>query len=174
MRASFGGEFSTEGITKVEPFHRQWAALIAGNDVEEADLVIERAKRLLRGKDGKLETVMDGFKTAYKQQVRTVIEDEHLSRFDMTMAEFKRKGKAELNPEVFASLSFQIKSFNLGCTFLVYGFDESKRAHLFTVTNPGKIISRDRLGYWAIGSGSIICSEYDSRIATGFRRHAFC
>lgn len=153
-KASFGGSYSTEGVMKLEHFHRQWATLIAGDDIGQCDLVIERAKKLLRSKVGGLQVVMDGFKAAYKQQFHSAVEDELLAPFDMTLDQFRRRGKTELNAEVFADLSFQIRNFKLGCKFLVYGFDDKKRPHLFSVDSPGQVTSHDRLGFWAIGSGA--------------------
>jgi hypothetical protein len=98
--------------------------------------------------------VKDAFKKAYQQHFREVITDDLLSRFDMGYEEFKKHGRDRLNPEVFADISFQIRRANLGCTFLIYGFDDRKHPHLFTVTNPGRVDVYDKPGFWAIGKGA--------------------
>jgi len=42
----------------------------------------------------------------------------------------------------------------LGCKFLLYGFDEIKRPHLFEVGEGGQTECRDKPGFWAIGNGA--------------------
>ena len=150
---SFGGYCSMEGMTKNKNFHRDWSAMIAGTDISQSLPVIERATEVLRGRTGKANVVRRGFKKAYTEYRREVITDTFLSSFDMTFPDFKRKGKKQLNPEIHADLSFLIKNFNLGCTFLVYGFDDEGEPHILTVSNPGKAEVYDKPGFWAIGSG---------------------
>jgi ATP-dependent protease HslVU (ClpYQ) peptidase subunit len=153
---AFGEEFSVGDVIKLEGFHGEWAALIAGSDVSQAPFVIERARRNLQGKIGELRTVKDEFKRAYQDQLREVLTDEFLSPFDMTLEDFKRKGRRQLDPTVHQSLSFGIKNAKLGCKFLVYGFDAGDESpHLFEIGGNGKIESRDKPGFWAIGSGAV-------------------
>jgi hypothetical protein len=152
-RLSFGGYCSVEGTIKNKNFHRDWSVLIAGNDISQAILVIDTATELLRGQSGKFSVVLKHFKKAYAEHRTTVMTDLFLNSFAMTMAEFKRNGKVQLNAEVHADLSFRIKNFDLGCTFLVYGFDDNGEPHLFTVSNPGKAEVYDKPGFWAIGAG---------------------
>src|SRR5213078_4370586 len=47
---SFGGYCSMEGMTKNKNFHRDWSAMIAGNDITQSLPVIERASEVLRGR----------------------------------------------------------------------------------------------------------------------------
>jgi hypothetical protein len=51
-RLSFGGSYSIEGVVKTQPFFRQWSVLMAGNDMAQHALVLEKAKLALRGKSG--------------------------------------------------------------------------------------------------------------------------
>jgi len=152
---SFGGDFSVEGVVKLQPFHKGWSALIAGSDVSQAPLVLARASRLLKGKSSSLFAVQTGFKQAYQEQLRERVTDEFLSSFNMTLEDFKRKARRQLEPNLFQSLSFGIKNAKLGCRFLIYGFDEKARAHLFEIGENGKLDSRDKPGFWAIGSGAV-------------------
>jgi hypothetical protein len=39
-KMSFGGDFSVEGVIKLEEFHREWTALIAGSDISQAPFVL--------------------------------------------------------------------------------------------------------------------------------------
>jgi ATP-dependent protease HslVU (ClpYQ) peptidase subunit len=153
-KLSFGGEYSAEGSVKLSLFHKDWGAMVAGSDISQSAFVLERAKTLLRGKSGSLQVVMSAVKKSYQEQLQEVITDDLLSRYQMTIAEFKKKGKAQLLPEVYAEISLRTKIYNLGSTFLVYGVDDRKIGHIFTVRNPGKSELHDKPGFWAIGQGA--------------------
>jgi hypothetical protein len=153
-RMSFGGDFSVEGVIKVEPVHGEWSAMIGGNDVAQCVPVLERAKQVLKGKSDDFLVVMRGFKRAYQQHRQEVITDEFLSPYGMTLEEFKKKGRKLLDPAVHADLLIKIRLFNLGCAFLIYGYDEKKSPHLFELRNPGKTTIHDKPGFWAIGTGA--------------------
>lgn len=154
-RMSFGGLYSSEGVLKNKALHREWSVLIAGNDISQGLLVVERASEVLRGRTGKAKIVRAGFKRAYAECRRELIADTLLNSFDMDVTDFKRNGRKQLNPEVHADFSFRIKNFDLGCTFLVYGFDDEGDPHIFTVLNPGKVDPYDKPGFWAIGAGKV-------------------
>ena len=151
---SFGGDFSADGSVKIHAVHREWLTMIAGEDIAQYRSVVDRAKELLRGRSGKLNVVMNAFKQAYQDEFKALIEDGLLSRFSMTMEDFNKRGKAQLLPEVFTEFSLKIKIASLGCKFLVYGLDDKKIGHIFTVSNPGKCELRDKPGFWAIGKGA--------------------
>jgi hypothetical protein len=148
------GDFSVEGVIKLEEFHGEWAALIAGGDVSQALFVLARATRILKGKTNDVLIVQDGFKRAYQEQLRECITDEFLSPFDMTLDGFKKRGSKQLPPTVYESLAFGIKNAKLGCKFLVYGFDDNELPHIFEVGRNGRVDSRDKPGFWAIGNGA--------------------
>jgi hypothetical protein len=152
-RLSFGGLYASEGVVKYKPFHRDWSALIAGNDISQAIPVTERASELLRGKSGAANVVRREFKRAYQEHRREVMADIYLSSFDMTIPKFNLVGKRQMNRELHADFSFRIKNYDLGCTFMVYGFDDDGDPHIFTVSNPGSADPYDKPGFWAIGAG---------------------
>jgi 20S proteasome alpha/beta subunit len=153
-RMSFSGEFAADGSVKLNLIHPNWGVMVAGNDISAYVPVVERAKKLLTEKSGTLTEMMECLKTAYRQEFRSLIEDGYLSRYDMTLDEFKKKGKAQLLAEEYTRLSLEIKIFSLGCTFLAYGVDDQKIGHIFTVSNPGKVEVYDKPGFWAIGRGA--------------------
>jgi hypothetical protein len=153
-RMSFDGEFSAEDVIKYEGVHPDWSVMIAGSDVSQCPLVIDRARKLLRGKRNDLRIIQDGFKKAYQEQLRVAITDEFLTPLNMSLEEFKKKGRTQLDPTLHQSLSFGIKNARLGCRFLVQGFEREKYAHIFEVVEPGKVNSRDKPGFWAIGNGA--------------------
>jgi 20S proteasome alpha/beta subunit len=128
--------------------------MIAGNDIAQCVPVIGRATEALRGKPGDFPGVRRAFKKAYQEQLREVVEDALLSPFAMTLDEFKKKGSKQLPVREFESISDEIRRADLGCLFLVFGFDDHKRPHLFVVENPGRVSVYDKPGFWAIGSGA--------------------
>ncbi len=128
--------------------------MIAGNDIAECVPVIERATRTLKGQPGDFSGVRKAFARAYQEQLREVLEDSILSPLGMTISEFKKKGAKQLPQYDFSLLSQQIREADLQCEFLVYGFDEHKRPHLFVVENPGRVRVYDKPGFYAIGSGA--------------------
>ena len=145
---------SADNTVKSEPFHESWTAMIAGEEISQAVPVIERATKLLEGDPGSFTKVRKEFKRAYQEQRQEVIEDRLLSPFDMNLQEFKKEGRSQLPPKEYASIVEEIRRINLGCMFLVYGFDEKKRPHIFVVDNPGQVSVWDKPGFCAIGSGS--------------------
>src|SRR5260370_39309240 len=72
----------------------------------------------------------------------------------MTLDDFKRKARMQLEASVFQSLSFGIQNARLGCRLLVYGFDSRKRPHIFEVGEKARVDSCDKPGFWAIGTGA--------------------
>src|ERR1022692_4908149 len=44
---------------------------------------------------------------------------------------------------------------DLGCQFLLAGFDHDGDGHILTVENPGIVKNHDPVGFWAIGSGAL-------------------
>jgi hypothetical protein len=148
--------------------------MIGGNDISQAIPVIERASRILRGKGNDYLTVQAGFKKAYQEHRSEAIADAYLkSSYDMTVKEFKRSARKLLDPNIHAELSFQIKAFNLGCAFLVYGYDNKKQPHIFEVRNPGKATTHDKPGFWALGAGASSALNMLSALGQGREVTAF-
>jgi ATP-dependent protease HslVU (ClpYQ) peptidase subunit len=153
-RLSFGSRFAVDDVIKAEPFHGEWVAMIGGNDVSQAVMVIEKAARILRGKGNDFPTVVNGFKQAYREHYEETVADEFLIPYQMTLREFKRSGRKLLNPEVHADISIRMRHYDMGCAFLVYGYDQKKQPHIFEVRSPGKVSFHDKPGFWAIGAGA--------------------
>ena len=174
-KVSFGVEYSADGTVKSHMLRPgwDWVVMIAGSDISQYQFVINRARKLLHGRRGMLPDVVSAVKKAYQDQLREVITDDLLSRYDMTLDEFKQKGEKQLLPDVYAEISLKIKIYSLGCALLVYGLDEKGVAHIFTVRNPGKVEVYDKPGFWAIGNGarsalSMLCALGQVRGRTTF------
>jgi 20S proteasome alpha/beta subunit len=59
-----------------------------------------------------------------------------------------------LDPEVSAIVFQEMAAFRPESSLLVCGFDKKERAHIFSVTNPGKVSNHDLTGFFAIGVGA--------------------
>jgi 20S proteasome alpha/beta subunit len=153
-KVSFGSH-SAENTIKAESLHESWGVMFAGNDITNAVPVMDGAREILKGKDGTFREAKNAVKMAYQEHLRELISDTFLSPYKMTFEEFKKKGQKQLPGHIYNSVCEQIREFDLGCTFLVYGFDEVKRPHLFVADNPGRISVYDKPGFCAIGSGQM-------------------
>jgi 20S proteasome alpha/beta subunit len=148
-----GAIISADSLTvKVEPFHKEWFAMMAG-DLGQCVPIIEKAAGYFAGRANKLSTARKVFKRGFSQHLVEMQEDAALSRYDMTMKEFIRTGKKRLSERMLESIRKQIEETKTGCEFIVAGFDSLKRPHLFHITEEGKDIVCDKPGYCAIGSG---------------------
>jgi hypothetical protein len=152
---SFGDVGSADKVSvKMEPFHESWTALMSASDMSQCLPVIEIASENLKKSPSTLRAVTQGFKKAYRQHLAELAASQVLSNFDMDMEEFKNKGAKKFTPDVFSTLSQEIRAVNLDCEFLIYGFDGKKRPHIFAVAPPGVVSIYDKPGFWAIGSGA--------------------
>jgi 20S proteasome alpha/beta subunit len=70
------------------------------------------------------------------------------------MKDWLDTGLARFGEAMFQTIKYQLDQVELHCSFLVFGMDESNRAHVFTVEDPGVVCNHDLYGVWAIGSGS--------------------
>jgi hypothetical protein len=141
-------------ISKEIAFHRDWKAMIAGNDITQCVEIMEDSRNILVSKENTLTNVSCAVKTAFQGRLRQLIDDRHLSRYGMGVSDFRIHGKEQFTPETFNSICSLIDNTHLECEFLVSGFDKNKRAHIFTVTDPGVVNFYDKPGFWAIGSGA--------------------
>ncbi len=149
--------FYTSGdgvVSKRFHFHKEWTAMMAGNDITPCVEIMAASAALLVNKKNTLMNVTNAVKTAYQNRLQELIQDKILSRYGMTLPEFRVDGKKHLTPEIFNSICSQIDNTGLECEFLVFGFDEHKIPHVFIVTNPGIVNVYDKPGFWAIGSGA--------------------
>ncbi|MGA8367425.1 MAG: hypothetical protein WB716_08920 [Candidatus Acidiferrales bacterium] len=150
------GMFSSDSsVVKSRGFHKEWAAMIAGDDVSHALPIVRRASaNFSELRENRLENAMQAFKDAYKQELSGHAADLVLGRFNLTMNQFLEKGCKRFTPDVFDALCDRIARIDLKCTFLVVGSDKWELPHIFTVANPGVAETFDLPGFWSIGSGS--------------------
>jgi len=152
-----GITISTDGnCIKQDALCDDWAVMTSGDDITHASPIIERARRYLAETDKTLESAKSCFKRAFQERMVEVATDRVLSRFGLDMPTFQRNGKKIFDANTFVTLFNDIRIVNLGSLqFLVCGFDDSGKPHLFTVYEPGEDAVFDKPGFCAIGSGGL-------------------
>lgn len=129
-----------------------WNAMFSANDLSPVMAVREAMRSRFKGPVS-LEAVIAEFQNAFQKELIAKAETSILAPFAMSMDEFKKNGLAQFGAEIFARLFYQIEQISLDMTFLVYGFDEKSRPHIFTIQNRGEVARYEQPAFWAIGSG---------------------
>jgi len=134
-----------------------WSAMICGNDISQVWPVVQAADdRLVEIKPDALtcEAVGRAFADAYQAVRRNYAQNQILSPFDVTIEQFRSEG-----PRIFGDSYREVASdltrVDLGCQFLLAGFDRDGDGHILGVENPGLVKNYDPVGFWAIGSGAM-------------------
>lgn len=156
-----GAIISADSVTvKLEPFHKDWFAMMSADDLTQCIPIIERAGEYFTGRANKLRTARAVFKGAYSQHRVEMCEDAGLSAYGLSMKAFLKDGRKKLSDRMYESIRKRMEEVKVGCTFLVAGFDSSGRPHIFEVSESknGGIADHvyDKPGFCAIGSGSYI------------------
>jgi hypothetical protein len=138
---------------KTEPFHANWTAMIAGDDLTQCAPIIEKAKEYFRGRNNSLPVARSVFKRAFQRHVVEMREDAVLSGYGMTMEDFRKNGKRRFTDRRYESICERMEAIDPKCEFLVHGFDSFKRPHIFRVDGVGSDGVHDKPGFCAIGSG---------------------
>jgi 20S proteasome alpha/beta subunit len=90
----------------------------------------------------------------YREERKPLIESEVLGDYDLdSCAEYMALRKSD--PTFYQSVTSKIRETKEQWSLLFAGFDKEKQAHIFTITESGKIDFHDRFGYAAIGSGAL-------------------
>jgi hypothetical protein len=131
----------------------KWTALYAGSPTF-AKLVLNRASAAMKGRKGTLEEAREVMLDAYEEEVSKQIERRFLSRYKMTIQEFRKRGRREFGETEFAILNRPIREYDPRTQFLVCGIDEHDQPHIFTIAALGTMIDNDGLSHAAIGSGA--------------------
>jgi hypothetical protein len=151
-RISFSGMVSVEGeMSKWLPTHK-WIGMIAGENISAA---IPMMDEVMAGDTGELtvEQFSALCRDSYRRQQTIGIESSILSKYDMTLKDFKLQGSKVFTEKVYEHLVEGIEEYKLEAQFMFAGFDQICAPHIFTLTDPGKTQFFDRTGYWAVGSG---------------------
>lgn len=154
------GDFSADGVAlKSDPIHRDWHVLFAGDDIGHVRPILSQVKYVLHTAYKNRQTRVDGevrfvLEMAYQDRLNAEIEARVLKRNGFTAKTFARNGVKLLTAERYHHLCARIDKVDLGCVFLVAGFDPQGDGHIFSLDGGRLAKSRDEVGFWAIGSGA--------------------
>lgn len=152
-------EFETEE-EKIEELAQSCIALVSGNSGYATEILKNSRNKLGGSRSPEIDRVLDIVKSEYIS-VRMAKIDETITSASLGIdyAKFLQKGGIlpnylQLQPQVYQQLFMVIQQFNLTVDIIVAGIDTSG-AHISVITHPGTLVSLDKLGYGAIGSGGI-------------------
>ncbi|MBZ5672592.1 MAG: hypothetical protein LAO04_23070, partial [Acidobacteriia bacterium] len=125
------------------------------DDITHVKPILQRVR--LGIPDRKVPASLDEVRTkierAYTEEFQGEQDKSFLAWYRMDVAEFKREGRNFFGESLFGQYCQRLEQTTLKCELLLAGFDEKRLGHLFTVTDPGKVMLFDDVGFWAIGSG---------------------
>jgi hypothetical protein len=142
------------------PFYPGHSVLVAGDDVEHADPILDKALAILGLTDSEkapykspLE-VAEAVDEAFGDRLSGEIERRVLRKRGFTAQTFLEKGKEKCTPSVYLSLCSRIDQISIKLKFLVCGFDNKGFGHIYCVDGEHSPANYNSVGMWAIGSGA--------------------
>jgi hypothetical protein len=145
-------DFSTDTAFKFEELNDRWAMMWASGELSHIVPIRERAAELCSMPPFTRQSVESAVITAYQERRREEAEQRHLLVFGLTMDTFL-SNTSSYSGSFVEELTGRIQAVELKCQFLVFGFDERNKPHIFWVTDPGVARHEDAIGFAAIGSG---------------------
>jgi ATP-dependent protease HslVU (ClpYQ) peptidase subunit len=151
------GDFSADKVAdKNITLLADWAVLFAGDDVGSAGPICRRTQqRCLRDSVfSDADRIAQILHEEMKEELARTIEAKVLSRYRLTLGEFKAKGKKVFTDAVYFEVSSKIDRVSLPLKFMLCGFDSKGVGHIryITAAEPPKDV--DQIGFFAIGSGA--------------------
>jgi hypothetical protein len=163
----YGGADSAEGSMKISGINKDWSVMFSGPVspmTSMIDAITERTKKLRSMGYRQFSRIC---RETYRNERESLIENEVLGDYDIdTYDEYIALGRSadKLDIALHDSVRRKIKDEEEGWSLLFAGFDKNRQAHIFTLTEFGKITYCDKVGFAAIGSGywraSVALSSY--------------
>jgi hypothetical protein len=155
------GSFSADlAAMKTVRIAQRWNAMFAGNDISPGIPILSEVKQALDWDKCSLGEVVAAFQQAYQSQLMAERERRVLATYGLTFPQFLASGLASFGDMGFAELRARIEEITLEIEFLVCGFDQAKKAHIFSICGRDdlgrsavSIHYHDKPGFYAIGSG---------------------
>ena len=146
------------GIEKILPIGDSgWQALLSGNTTIAEGIARHMTDALVADPDlaKSYPKMMDCAKSAYQQVREDAVVDQILQPLLLTKTDLISRPNTLLPiPDVLLhDAADQMRKFSAGCSLLVCGFDEQEGGRIFTVTDPGTVISHDIQDFGVIGIG---------------------
>ena len=159
-----GYEFENEEVEKIAKISDSSYVLIAG-DIVFANRIVEDTKTQIKSQNIiSIHRIAEQLRVSY-QNIRKmhIIQTEIEPRgIDIN---YYYANQQRLLPHLVQVIDNQLRNFPLTVDFIIVGQEESS-CHIYTVGNPGLLLSHDCIGFAAIGSGaphaiySLIESKY--------------
>jgi len=174
-------QFSADSaIYKIRGIHHDWAALCSASSTDHIYPILRETRTVL-SKDKAPKSRQDVARAlicAYQARHLTVQNDKVLSPYGMDRKAFFRKGPRGLGDSFFQRVALKLEQVNLGCRFLVAGYDRTFAPHVFLVQHPGEEVDRTYPGFWATGSGATsalsVLFFYSPTITDSLERVLYC
>jgi 20S proteasome alpha/beta subunit len=149
---------SEPSISKIFPIHKDWQVMLAGNDIAPAFDIVDLAKKKLEEETHvSVEQAAKAIFSTYIEQRARQAEAQFLTPLGWTLNYFNSNESNGVIPDATrVSVANEIRNHYLQVSFLVAGFDEDGKGHIFSVSdyvNRGVPQRWDIPGYHAIGSG---------------------
>jgi hypothetical protein len=159
-KATFADFSADHAAIKARRIYRNWWVVYAGNDVEYAPGIIADAEESLdRGCEDdppfkKAKQIVAALHDAYWSAVYSQIENRVLRKQKFTVDSFRETGSKKCTATIYNNMCAKIDRVELSLQFLLYGFSEDGRAHIYLVDGGDAPKCYDTVGVWAIGSGA--------------------
>jgi hypothetical protein len=156
----------TDDTLKARKISKTWALMFSASDANLFLPIVDEVRARLEaiGKSHDLSAVQNTAAAVYREKFDEIFTSLYLSRFGFkNIADYRVNGLSQLGSDTFRSVFEKIETFDLGISFLGYGFDTKKSAHLFQLENPGIVTNHDLAGCAVIGSGFYMASASLSR-----------
>lgn len=157
LMVAFGGSSGTNiantpALMKNFHFHDTWLGTFAGA-VSPVEPVLDRVLKRLEGAPNSFNAVVSAFTDSFKDERKQHLTDRVLAKYGLDYDTFLRDGKGLLKRGQYEKMWEELRDYDLGTQFLVGGFDDTGKQHLFTVADPGFADHHTGHGYCAIGIG---------------------
>jgi hypothetical protein len=147
-------------LSKIEVLTPNCVAMGAGASLFVSEIAERTRLGVANGGLPRTIQVVSLAKDAYAALRNEKIEEQILqASFGPEYATYKARGSTlsaylQPQPNIFQQIVFQMSQFNLGIEVLVVGCDDNA-SHIYYLGHPGTLVSFDKLGYNAIGSGGL-------------------
>jgi hypothetical protein len=154
-KLSFGWTSADDAVWKFTGLNNNWFALYSSDDLTHIDPIFRAGAIKFIDYPAPItaDVAAQLFCAAYQERRKKQAEDQHLSVYGLTMERFLAEGQKLFSRADLKELNRRINEIDLDSEFLLAGFDDIGKGHIFTVSNPGVSKHYDQVGYWAIGGG---------------------
>jgi len=151
----FGGWASADGVAmKISGLNQDWAVMFAGPVSPMTAMVEAMAMRTKKVRPMDFLTFSRLCRKVYREERKPLLENEILGDYDInSYDEYMELKKSD--PEFFEQLRAKVREEESEWNLLFAGFDKNGKAHLFVISEHGRISYCDKQGYAAIGSGAM-------------------